>query len=202
MKMRSVAPMRIAKIGYIVMSVLLCITGGLFIAVPDLSVSGIGVFVGSAMAVFGVIKLIGYFSKDLYRLAFQYDLEFGILLIILGLVVLFRPDNFMNFICIVIGMVILLDGLFKIRIAMDSREFGIKSWWFVLMMAIFTGLVGAALVFDSARGAKILTVLLGISLLSEGILNLYTVISTVRIIRHQRPDTIEAEFYEEKGVWK
>ncbi len=196
MKMRSVTPMRIAKIGYIVMSVLLCIAGGLFIAMPEVSVAGIGIFVGAAMAAFGVIKLIGYFSKDLYRLAFQYDLEFGILLIILGLVVLFRPDNFMNFICIVIGMVILLDGLFKIQIAMDSRRFGIGSWWFVLAMAILTGVVGAALVFDSARGAEILTVLLGISLLSEGILNLYTVISMVRIIRNQRPDTIEAEFYE------
>lgn len=202
MKMRSVTPMRIAKIGYIVMSVLLCIAGGLFIAMPEVSVAGIGIFVGAAMAAFGVIKLIGYFSKDLYRLAFQYDLEFGILLIILGLVVLFRPDNFMNFICIVIGMVILLDGLFKIQIAMDSRRFGIGSWWFVLAMAILTGIVGAALVFDSARGAEILTVLLGISLLSEGILNLYTVISMVRIIRNQRPDTIEAEFYEEKGVWR
>ena len=196
MKMRSVAPMRIAKIGYIVVSILLCIAGGLFIVRPDVSVSGIGITVGAAMAVFGVIRLIGYFSRDLYRLAFQYDLEFGILLIILGLVVLFRPDNFMNFICIAIGVVILLDGLFKIQIAMDSRRFGIESWWLVLVMAIFTGVVGAALVFDSARGAEILTVLLGVSLLSEGILNLYTVISMVRIIRHQRPDTIEAEFYE------
>lgn len=202
MKMRSAAPMRIAKIGYIVMSVLLCIAGGLFIAMPEVSVAGIGIFVGAAMAAFGVIKLIGYFSKDLYRLAFQYDLEFGILLIILGLVVLFRPDNFMNFICIVIGVVILLDGLFKIQIAMDSRQFGIGGWWFVLALAILTGVVGAALIFDSARGAEILTVLLGISLLSEGILNLYTVISTVRIIRNQKPDTIEAEFYEEKGVWR
>ena len=196
MKMRSVTPMRIAKIGYIVMSVLLCMAGVLFIARPDMSAAGIGIFVGAAMVTFGVIRLIGYFSKDLYRLAFQYDLEFGILLIVLGLIVLLRPDNFMNFICIVIGMLILLDGLFKIQIAMDSKRFGIGSWWFVLAMAILTGIVGAALVFDSARGAEILTVLLGISLLSEGILNLYTVISTVRIIRNQKPDTIEAEFYE------
>lgn len=200
MKMRSVTPMRIAKIGYIVMSVLLCAAGILFIVKPDVSVAGIGIFTGLAMAAFGVIRLIGYFSKDLYRLAFQYDLQFGILLIILGLIVLFRPDGFMNFICILIGMAILLDGLFKIQIAMDSRRFGIGSWWFVLVMAILTGLVGAALVFDSARGAQILTVLLGISLVSEGILNLYTIVSMVRIIRNQRPDTIDAEFYEEKEV--
>ncbi|MFQ9732082.1 MAG: hypothetical protein ACLT8X_11075 [Mediterraneibacter faecis] len=37
---------------------------------------------------YGIIKMIGYFSKDLYCLAFQYDLACGIFLIILGVVAL------------------------------------------------------------------------------------------------------------------
>ena len=35
------------------------------------------------MLLFGFIKMIGYFSKDLYRLAFQFDLASGILLMAL-----------------------------------------------------------------------------------------------------------------------
>ena len=77
MKMRSVIPMRIAKIGYIVTSVLFCIVGILFIAKPEISTRMIGIGIGVATIVFGIVKLIGYFSKDLYRLAFQFDLEFG-----------------------------------------------------------------------------------------------------------------------------
>ena len=42
------------------------------------------------------------------------------------------------------------------------------------------------------------TVLLGVSILAEGILNLYTVISTVLIIKHQQPDVIEIEYSETK----
>ena len=79
MKMRSVTPMRIAKIGYIVMSVLFCAAGILFIAAPELSVSIIGVCIGVAMILFGIVKLIGYFSKDLFRLAFQFDLELSLI---------------------------------------------------------------------------------------------------------------------------
>lgn len=191
MKMRSVTPMRIAKIGYIVMSVMFCIAGALFIALPDISITMIGISMGIAMIVFGIVKLVGYFSRDLFRLAFQFDLELGILLLVLGLIVLIRPDDLMTFMCIALGISILTDGLFKVQIALDSKRFGIKSWWVILALAVVAGTIGVFLIFRSAKSAQFLTVLLGVSILAEGILNLYTVISTVLIIKHQQPDVIE-----------
>ena len=176
MKMRSVAPMKIAKIGYIVVSVLFCIAGILFIALPEISTKIVGIEIGIAAIVFGIVKLIGYFSKDLYRLAFQFDLEFGILMVVLGTIVLFHPKNVMAFISTAFGIAILFDGLFKIRIALDSKRFGIKDWWLILSLAIIAGIMGVALIFGSAFGAGVLTILIGVSFLSEGILNLYTVI--------------------------
>ena len=199
MKMRSVTPTKIAKIGYIVLSALFCAAGILFIVSPELSVSIIGVCIGIAMILFGIVKLIGYFSKDLFRLAFQFDLEFGILMIILGVIVLFHPRDLMTFICVALGISILLDGLFKIRIAMDSRQFGIKSWWLILSLAIVTGVIGVSLILDSVIGSWALSVLLGLTLLLEGILNLYTVISTVLIVKNQIPDVIETDAFEMDG---
>lgn len=199
MKMRSVAPMKIAKIGYIVVSVLFCIAGILFIALPEISTKIVGIEIGIAAIVFGIVKLIGYFSKDLYRLAFQFDLEFGILMVVLGTIILFHPKNVMAFIAAAFGIAILFDGLFKIRIALDSKRFGIKDWWLILSLAIIAGIIGVALVFDSAFGAGVLTILMGVSFLSEGILNLYTVIRTVLIVKNQVPDFVETdtiEFFE------
>jgi len=85
MKVRSVIPMRIAKTGYIVISVVLLSLGILFIILPDISMRTIGKMLGAVMVLFGCIKLTGYFSKDLFRLAFQYDLQFGILVWLWGL---------------------------------------------------------------------------------------------------------------------
>ena len=193
MKMRSVAPMKIAKIGYIVVSVLFCIAGILFIALSEISTKIVGIEIGIAAIVFGIVKLIGYFSKDLYRLAFQFDLEFGILMVVLGTIVLFHPKNVMAFIAAAFGIAILFDGLFKIRIALDSKRFGIKDWWLILSLAIIAGIIGVALIFDSAFGAGVLTILMGVSFLSEGILNLYTVIRTVLIVKNQVPDFVETD---------
>lgn len=196
MKNRSVTPMRIAKTGYIIMSVVFCVVGVLFIALPEQAAVVVGRVLGIAMVVFGIIKLVGYFSRDLFRLAFQYDLEFGILLIALGVISLLRTGNVMDFICVTMGVAILADGLFKIQISVDARRFGIPSWWTVLLLAITAGAVGLLLIFRPWESVQVLTVLLGIALLAEGILNLCVAVSTVKIVMNQQPDVIETDYYE------
>lgn len=140
--MRSVVPMKTAKIGYFVISVLFCVLGIVLITSPGTSVVWLGRLLGVGMIVFGAIKLVGYFSRDLFRLAFQYDLAFGILLIALGIVTLARPNGAMSFLCIVFGIPVLADGLFKIQIAIDAKRFGIGQWWLVLLLAALTCVIG------------------------------------------------------------
>ena len=190
--------MRVAKIGYIVMSVVFCAVGLMFIIRSDVSAAFLGYLLGISMVVFGAIKIVGYFSKDLFRLAFQYDLEFGVILIVLGVIVLAKPLDVLNFVFIATGIATLADSLFRIRIAMDAKRFGIESWWMILAIAVATGAIGIILIVRPWESARILTALLGISLLSEGILNLCVAISTVKIVKNQYPDVIEAEFYEKE----
>lgn len=191
--MRSIKSIQAAKIGYIIISAILCTFGILLIAKPDLSLSLIGIIVGVVLIAFGIIKLIGYFSKDLYRLAFQFDLAFGILLIVLSIAILIRPENMMSFLCVILGVAILADGLFKIQTALDARRFGLRTWWLILSLAIIAGVIGIVLVLRPAESAQILTILLGIALLAEGILSLCVALCAVKIIRHQQPDVIEIE---------
>lgn len=174
MDMRSVAPMKTAKIGYIVMSVLFCVLGVVLLFTPGVSALWIGRLLGIGLILFGAIKLVGYFSRDLFRLAFQYDLAFGLLLMVLGIVTLSHPGDALSFLCVMFGIPVLADGLFKIQIAMDSRQFGIRNWWLVLVLAA----------------------LMGLSLLCDGVLNLSVALCTVKIVDHQRPDVIETDDYE------
>ena len=193
-RMRSVTPMRIAKIGYIALSVVFCIVGVLFVAWSDIGTQVLSLALGIAMIVFGGIKIVGYFSKDLFRLAFQFDLELGIISAVLGIIVLLNPFGTITFIFIAMGIAILADALFKIRIAIDAKRFGVGAWWMILSLAFLTAIAGVLLVFRPWESANILTVLLGISLISEGILNLCVAVSTVKIVKHQYPDVIDADF--------
>ncbi len=185
-----------AKTGYIIMSLLLCVLGIVLIAVPGLSALVICRAGGGILVLFGFVKIVGYFSKDLYRLAFQFDLAFGILLIALGMILIFRSNIMLNIVCVFLGISILTDALLKIQIAIDSKEFGISRWWLILAAAVLTGIIGFLLVLRPSESVQIMMLLLGMSLLTEGILNLITILSVVKIIRNQKAVVSDAEYSE------
>ncbi len=194
--MRSTIPMRTAKTGYIVMSLLLCVFGLLLVFMPGLSLRVLGIICGIIIIIFGVFKLVGYFSRDLYRLAFQYDLAFGALLILLGIAMLIRPAAIVSFFCAAIGVAVLVDGLLKVQMALDAKKFGLRRWWLILATAVITIVFGVLLVFRPSESSSAITILLGLSLLSEGIMNLSTALTAVKIIKNQQPDVIEGDFEE------
>lgn len=191
--MRCVIPMRAAKLGYILVSAALCVFGGLLVLQGEFSTAFIGRAIGVGMLVFGGVKLLGYCSRDLFRLAFQYDLAFGSLLIALGLLALLRPERALTSICGLMGCVVLSDGLFKIQISIDAKRFGIQKWWLILLVAITAGAAGLVLAFRPEESTRFLTGLLGMALMADGALSLITVLSTVKIIGHQYPDRIDEQ---------
>lgn len=181
-----------AKWGYILSSAVLCVLGAILVMVPDFSAILLCRLTGGAMVLFGIVKIVGYFSKDLYRLAFQYDLAFGILLIALGATMLFRPEAMVQMILVAIGVCILADGLLKVQISIDAKQFGLPKWWLILIMAILTGGAGFLLVLRPTESAGVMMILLGVGLITEGILNLITILTAVKIIGRSRPDIVDA----------
>ncbi|HIR31040.1 MAG TPA: DUF308 domain-containing protein [Candidatus Faecousia faecavium] len=183
-----------AKLGYIIISAVLCVLGIVLITVPDFSALLLCRIGGLLLIIFGFVKIIGYCSKDLYRLAFQYDLAFGILLIALGATLILRTETMVNVIWVFLGISILADALLKIQIAIDSKVFGLHQWWLILATAILTGMIGFLVILRLSESAKIIMVLLGTSLLFEGVLNMVTILTAVKIIRNQKPVIVDSEF--------
>ena len=193
--MRSTRIIRAAKAGYIGLSAVLCGLGILLMARPDLSAALIGDIVGGVLIAFGAVKLLGYFSKDLYRLAFQFDLAFGALLIALGLALVIKPESATFAVCTVLGIEIIADGLFKLQTALDARRFGLGSWPLMLALSVLAGAVGGVLIFFPSQSATALTWMLGLALALEGALNLCVALCAIKIIEHQQPDALEGNLY-------
>ena len=192
--MRSMKLIRAAKIGYVALSVALCALGLTLVLKPDMSAGLIGSIIGATLIAFGIVKLVGYFSRDLYRLAFQFDLAFGSLLIAIGALILLKPGTAMSVLCMVMGIEIVADGLFKAQTALDARHFGLERWWLIGGVALLAVVVGLALALRPGPGAQALAVLLGVSLLAQGALNLCVALCAVKIIDNQRPEDRSPRF--------
>ena len=181
-----------AKYGYIVLSVLICIFGIILIAIPNFPLHLLCWIGGALLIIFGCIKILGYLSKDLYRLAFQFDLAFGILLIALGFILVLCTEKVIHVICMLLGVLILADSLLKIQTAIDAKNFGISKWWLILVAAVITAVLGLLLLLQPYETQKTAIALLGIAFLGEGILNLVTVLTAVRILQ-RKPPTVHTE---------
>ena len=192
--MHPTKPILAAKIGYNIMSLLLCILGIVLIVKPEVSAKALCILIGVLLICYGIFKIIGYFSKDLFRLAFQFDLAFGLLLEIVGFIMVLRPTHMIMLVNFILGIIILADGLFKVQIAIDSKKFGIRKWWLIIVLAIITIALGILLMIDPFSNSSLLIIMLGISLLAEGILNFCVMLFTVKIIKNQYPESDIHEF--------
>ncbi len=65
------------------------------------------------LIVYGLIKILGYFSRDIYCLAFQFDLAFKVPLAAVGIIIIVRRNVVVNLIFGIFGLLILADALFE-----------------------------------------------------------------------------------------
>ncbi|MDD6043225.1 MAG: DUF308 domain-containing protein [Eubacteriaceae bacterium] len=168
--------LKIAKNGYILISVIFYITGLSCIFRSDLVSENAELIAGIILIAYGVIKIIGYFSKDLYCLAFQYDFACGIFLIALGVIALCIMGKYSGPNLLAdLGILILLDSLLSIQTSLDARNFGLETWRWILFLSVLSGALGAVLLIRNTM------IVAGYALLAEGGMRHYIVHCTVQI---------------------
>ncbi len=177
-----------AKWAYICISAVMILLGFALIIFPKISALTVCYIIGGVITVFGIIKLIGYFSKDLYRLAFQFDLALGIFTLIAGVLILIHPANVVMFMPVIIGVFVIMDGTFKLQTAFDAKRFGMNYWWMILLLAALTCFCGLFLIINPFDGVIALMIILGATLVIDGIQNLCIVLYTVKAVRSAHDD--------------
>lgn len=178
--------MKRIKALYITISVLSLLAGIALVIWPGASVITICYVVGSAAILVGAVRLAGYFSKDSYNLNFQFDFAMGLVFLILGTVLIFHPGDTVAVLHFSVGILVLVDSVFKLQTALDAKHFGLKKWWVMLLCALLCAGLGLVLVILPFRTAEILVRVTGAALAvnsGENILTAgYTVKSKKRVV--------------------
>ena len=180
-----------AKRAYMILSGIFMLVGLCLTIWPEISIVTFCCVLGGLCVIYGIIRLVGYFSKDQFRLAFQFDLALGIFVLVFGIILLFHPRPIIALLPVVIGLYIAIDSVFKLQTALDAKRFGMPRWWLMLILAIVAGGFGILLVFNPFEGAALFMRLIGITLIIDGIQNLWAALALVKV--EKRPDVIEAE---------
>ena len=171
------------KIAYNILSLCLLCLGIFLIFRPQTALCILCVLCGVLLILYGIVKLMGYFSKDLFQLAFQFDLAMGITSCIIGLILVLRTKHMAEIITYCTALFILVESALKIQTALDAKKFGIQIWWLILLTALVGAIVGVLLLARPWEGAGFFVRLLGVNLCLESIMNFIVVQSTVKNIR-------------------
>lgn len=173
---------RSAKITNIVSAGVMFLSGLSLLIFPSLAtLKAQQLLLGLLFGLVGLAKLFGYFSNDLYRLAFQFDFAIGIFCLLLTLLFLLLPTQTLDFLPAVVSLYTVLDALLKAQTALDARRFGMKGWLSILLSAVL--LFGAGLLVLGAElyGVMNITMAVGIAFMSDGIENSFVTAYTVRV---------------------
>lgn len=168
-----------AKTGNIIGGAAFFILGVVLMIFPETSLTVLSRIAGAVMLASGIIRIIGYFSKDLYYLAFQFDFALGILSILFGTAIFFRPAIIISAIQLFLGAFVLINGLFALQTAMDSKKFGMQFWWVLLILSVISSLFGFAMIINPFKSAAAITELIGIALLFVGAEKVFVSIYTI-----------------------
>ena len=124
---------KLAKITNTAASFLIFLAGLMLIFLPSTEVTSLQRTVLAVLFLLtGAAKMIGYYSNDLYRLAFQFDFAIGILCALLAGLLAFLPQRVLPTLPVLLSVCVILDALLKLQIAMDARRFGMESWIAIL----------------------------------------------------------------------
>ena len=174
------------KNAYSILAVCLMITGMVLLLRPDTALSIMCRICGGVLIMFGIVKLLGYFSRDMFQLAFQFDFAMGVISCVIGLGMLLLTSRMIQVMSACIGIFMLIDALLKIQTAMDARKFGIDKWWCMFLVSLTVAVIGVLLLVAPIKGTGLVMRLIGLNLCIDGILNLLIVQSTVKSYKRIR----------------
>lgn len=174
---------REVKKSFCVLSAAYIVLGIALLVWPDISVRTFCYVFGVGMIIFGCAHLIIYFTKDRMQSVMQMDMVSGIVGVATGAYILLKMEYMLEIIPFALGIVALLGAVIKLQHALDLRRLGATKWYILLVFAAALLAFGGILVANPFEGLEIIVVLIGVSLIVDGVGNLLGIFWLGRLVK-------------------
>ena len=149
------------------------VLGGVLLFWPGLTMGLICQFVGAALGITGVLTAAVFFTQPKDSPFRAASLIAGIPLALLGLFIFLRPSFLIEFIPIVVGAIVLLDGIMNLLETFDLMKQKYSKWWISLIFAALTITMGILLIMRPFGVAKFVMQAIGVIMLYNGLSDIF-----------------------------
>lgn len=183
----------IKKINSIVVAVLMCVFGTLFILRPELTSTSICFILSICLAVVALSLLVRFF-KERKEERIGNEMSAALFLAIGACYFAVNAENFVQIIPIILSFFIVYDGTTKVQNAYFLWQEGYKKWAGVLLVAGINIAIGVLLlwnpIFDSPQS---LITALGVGLVFGGVADLVVLIVLAKFLKSEDESKNEIE---------
>lgn len=171
-------------------SIIYLLIGAILFFLSATALKTISIFLGIIAIIIGIFPIISYF-KSQSRLFGLTNLLTGITFTIAGLVMIMYPSLLETVIAIMVGVIMIVNGINKIEYAVTLKEHGVKEWNISMAFAIITLLIGIFFVIKTWTIINIVTKVLGLIIMIYALIDLAETIFIRRKVKYVVSTTVE-----------
>ena len=154
---------------------------------PNLALSIANVALAILLCAVGVRSIVSYLRGSILDGVMGLQLAAGLVALCFALLLLFNPLFLAELLPFVWGVALLVGGFGKVQMAADLKRIGDRFWWYALIAALLSFVLGALAITRPVFIAAVLTQFVGASLLVEGVLDLVSFLTLNKRIKKFRP---------------
>ena len=141
----------------IITSLIFAVLGIVMIANPEAAIEIVAAVLVITVIIKVAKKIISYFVMKGNLDFFNYELIYGIIAILFGILIMTHSNTFASIVRIIIAIWIAYAALMKINISFKLKSANISAWAIVLIFSIISLLAGILVMFSNTSSIVILT---------------------------------------------
>lgn len=146
---------------------------GLFLFIrPDATITTISYIIGALLLILGIISIVRYFRSDYGINALDFDLVYGVLVIIAGLYLIFNPTMLASIFPVILGIWIIINSVTKFQYALVLKRLNKNDWKYTLLISFLTFAWGIILLINPLESVLLITQVIGIFIIIYAVLDI------------------------------
>ncbi len=143
-----------------------------FVLSPAAAFTTIGAIFSIVLLIIGIINISSYFSEKNFMGVQKNSLAYGLILSILSIYFLIRPEFIASLVGFIIGFMIVIAGITQLQNAIDLLHFKEKNWLFMVISAAILIILGIIALINPFKTDRALIFTAGIFIIITAALKL------------------------------
>ena len=177
----------------LLMAVISLILGVIMVIFPQKTMSVICYVIAGAILLYGVIDIISYFTSKSYEGNFSLTLLRGVVASVIGIIIFIRPSYLSTFIPIVLGILLIIDGITSIQKSVFLKNNNVYFWHINMIESILTLALGIFVLINPLSAQTAIIICLGISFIWYGITSVWNYLYVQKKINFIREAELKNE---------